>query len=99
MTGPTDDLEIRYRWLSIAVVILFGGAFALGLILYVLDRGSGVSLQALNAGLVLLMAAPAVRILVAGAERVRRGDWTFVFLTAIVAAEIVVVLWRASARG
>ncbi|MBA2302333.1 MAG: DUF1634 domain-containing protein [Acidobacteria bacterium] len=99
MSERTDDLEIRYRWLSIAVVILVGGAFALGLILYVLDRGSGASLQALNAGLLLLMAAPAVRILVAGAEQIRRGDWTFVLLTAIVAAEIGVVLWRASARG
>jgi hypothetical protein len=99
VTEAAEDLEVRYRWLSVATVILFGLSFAVGLILYVLDQGSARSLIALNAGILLLMASPAVRILLAGAERVRRRDWTFLLLTGIVAAEIGVVLWRASTRG
>jgi hypothetical protein len=99
VSGAPEDLEVRYRWMSIGSVILFGVAFAFGLILYVLDRGSAASLLWLQAGLLLLMASPAVRMLVAGAERVRRRDWTFLALTAAVIGELGVVLWRAATRS
>jgi len=44
------------------------------------------------------MAAPALRILIAVAERIRRRDWVFVFMTAIVVIELGIVLWRAASR-
>jgi uncharacterized membrane protein len=99
VTGQAGDLEVRYRWLSIGSVILFGVAFALGLTLYVLDPQSAASLRWLQVGLLLLMATPALRILVATAERIRRRDWTFLGLTAIVVLELAVVLWRAASRS
>ncbi|HJR61662.1 MAG TPA: DUF1634 domain-containing protein [Vicinamibacterales bacterium] len=99
MTGLPGDLEVRYRWLLLGSVILFGVAFAFGLILYVLDEGSAASLLWLQTGLVLLMASPAVRMLVASVERIRRRDWTFLALTAVVVAELALVLWRAATRS
>jgi hypothetical protein len=93
------DLEVRLRWISIGVVILFGAALALGLVLYLLAPDSAVAVVALHAGLILLMLSPAVRMLVATAERLRRRDWAFLVMTAIVAAELGIVVWRATARS
>jgi len=93
------DLEIRYRWMSIAVVVLFGATFAVGLILYVLDHESRAAAVVLHAGLILLMVSPAVRMLVAGAERIRRQDWAFLALMAVVVFEMALVLWRAITRS
>lgn len=99
MTGEARDLEVRYRWLSIGSVILFGLAFAFGLTLYLFDHRSAASLRWLQVGLLLLMATPALRILIASAERIRRRDWTFLALTAIVVVELAIVLWRAASRS
>jgi len=44
----------------------------------------------------LLMAAPAARILVSTAERLRRQDWTYLLMTAVVVLELAIVLWRAA---
>jgi hypothetical protein len=92
------DLEIRYRWVSATVVVLFGGAFAVGLILYFLDKNSAAALRTLEIGLLLLMFSPAVRIIVATAERLRRRDWAFLAMTAVVVMELGIVLWRAANR-
>jgi len=95
----TEDLEGRLNWLSIALVALFGLAFAAGLLLHVRRPGSPEASLALHAGLVLLMASPALRLLIALMERVRRRDWTFVAMTLIVALELTIVMWRASAKA
>ena len=92
-------MEIRYRWVSVAVVMLFGAIYATGLILYVLDHQSRAAEMVLNAGLLLLMASPAVRMVVAAADRIRRQDWAFLALMAVVVLEITVVLWRAVTRS
>jgi uncharacterized membrane protein len=97
---PTPgDLESRYRWLSIAAVVLFSGSLTLGLVLYVARPGSAAALIALHTGLLLLMASPGIRMTIAAAERIRRRDWAFVLMTLVVLAELAVVMWRAAAKA
>lgn len=93
-----EDLEVRFNWVSLVLVALFGSAFVIGLILHIQQPGSRQASLALHSGLVLLMLSPATRLLIALLERVRRRDWTFMLMTLIVAAELAVVMWRASAR-
>jgi hypothetical protein len=95
----TQDVEARLNWIALVLVALFGAAFALGLVLHVRRPGSPEASFVLHTGLVLLMASPAARLLIALAERIRRGDRTFILMTMIVALELAIVMWRASSRG
>lgn len=95
MTGRNDDLETAFQWVSIAIVLMFSTAFAVGLAIYFVAPGSATALTALNAGLLLLIASPVARISIATAERIRRRDWGFVLMVGAIALELVVVLWRA----
>jgi uncharacterized membrane protein len=92
------DLDDRFLWVSRANVMLFGAAMLAGLVLHLASPHSVLSVRLLQAGLVLLMAAPALRILIAVAERIRRRDWVFVLMTVIVVIELGIVLWRAASR-
>lgn len=96
-TNP--DIEVRLRWVTQALVLLFGGALLAGMVLHLLSPGSALSTAVLATGIVLLMAAPAVRILIAVAERVRRSDWPFVVMTLVVVIELAIVLWRAAGKS
>jgi hypothetical protein len=93
------DLEIRLRWISIAIVMLFSSSFAMGLVWYVIEPGGRGAVAALHAGLLLLIASPAARMAVATAERIRRRDWAFAGMMLVIALELVVVLWRASLKS
>ena len=93
------SLEVRFRWLSIASVVLFGVALSAGMVLHLAAPDSIVSARVLQVGLVALMAAPGVRIVIAVAERIRTRDWPFVLLALTVVIELAIVLWRASDRG
>ena len=93
------DLEVRLRWLTLTVVVSFGVALLAGMVLHLASPGSALSVRFLQAGLVLLMTAPAVRILIAVAERIRRQDWPFVLMTLVVILELAIVLWRAAAAS
>lgn len=93
------DLEGRFGWLSTALVMLFGSALSAGLVLHLVAPESLLSVRLVETGLVLLMAAPALRILVAVAERIRRRDWPFVIMTAVVVLELAIVLWRAASKA
>lgn len=93
------DLELRLRWLTVTVVVSFGVALLAGTVLHLVSPGSALSTTLLQTGLVLLMAAPALRILIAVAERVRRQDWPFVVMTMVVIVELAIVLWRAAAKS
>jgi hypothetical protein len=95
----TQDVEARLNWIALVLVALFGAAFALGLVLHIRRPGSPEASFVLHTGLVLLMASPAARLLIALAERIRRGDRTFILMTMIVALELAIVMWRASSRG
>ena len=52
----------------------------------------------LGLGLVLLMAMPAARVVLATAERARRRDWYFVAATVVVLVELSVAMWFAARR-
>jgi len=93
------DLEVRLRWLTVTVVAAFGMALLAGAILHLASPGSALSVRFLQTGLVLLMTAPALRILIAVAERIRRQDWPFVVMTVVVVLELAIVLWRAAAKS
>jgi hypothetical protein len=92
------DLEQRLRWLTVTVVVSFGVALLAGMIAHLLSPGSALSIALLQTGLVLLMTAPAVRILIAVAERIRRQDWPFVLMTVVIVVELAIVLWRAATK-
>ncbi len=97
MKDPEQDLEARFRPLSVAAVLIFSASLALGLVVYLISPESRLALLALHAGLLILIASPAIRISVAAAERIRRRDWPFVLMTLAIVAELLVVLWRAVA--
>ena len=98
-TVDAADLEVRLRWLTLTVVVSFGVALLAGMVLHLASPGSALSVRFLQTGLVLLMTAPAVRILIAVAERIRRQDWPFVLMTLVVILELAIVLWRAAAAS
>lgn len=93
------SLEVRFRWLSVMIVVGFGAALLAGTILHVIAPGSRASVGFLHTGIVMLMTAPALRIVIAVAERIRRRDWTFVLMTVIVVIELSIVLWRAAEKS
>jgi len=93
------SLEVRLRWVSVTIVVAFGTALMAGTILHVLAPNSAASVGFLHTGIVMLMTAPALRIVIAIAERIRRRDWTFVLMTVIVVFELSFVLWRAAQKA
>ena len=93
MNGPRLEAS---RWLSAAPVGLFAAAFAVGLTLYLLAPESPAAAVALNVGIIILIGSPVVRIAVETADRIRRRDWTFVAMTAVICAELLFVLVRAA---
>ena len=95
----SPDIEIRLRWVTGTLVVLFGAFLLTGMVFHLLSPGSALSVRLLEVGIILLMAAPAVRILIAVAERVRRSDWPFVVMTLVVVLELAIVLWRAAAKS
>ena len=101
MRKPPDpaNLEVRFRWLSVLIVVAFGTALLAGLGLHVTAPGSSASVWFLQTGIVMLMTAPALRIVIAVAERIRRKDWTFVLMTVFVVFELAFVLWRAAQKA
>ena len=92
------DIEERFGGVMTVMIVLFAAALGAGLLLHVIMPRSGPAGILLEAGLVLLMASPAVRLLLALAERIRRADWTFVVLTAVIALELAIVMWRAAQK-
>ena len=99
MSAKQDNLERRLRWIGQLPILLFSILLAVGLVLHVAAPGRPLSSSALNLGLVTLMLSPVVRLFLAVAERIRRRDWLFVGMTAIVVIEIAIVMWRASLKN
>ena len=91
-----SDRRETSRWLAAAPVALFAAAFALGLLVYLLAPASAASAAILNAGILILIASPAVRLAVAAVDCIRRRDWIFVLMSAIISAELLFVLLRAA---
>jgi hypothetical protein len=94
----TGDLEDRLLWLVKTALFASGGALAAGLGVHLLGGDRPLSRSLLALGLVLLMTIPALRVVIATAERVRRRDWYFVLATVVVLVELSVTMWFASQR-
>jgi uncharacterized membrane protein len=93
---PSPDslsrLEYYLGRLLVVGVILSASLLTVGLALW-LAHPDGVAAQwLLNAGLVVLMATPIMRVFVSFAEYVRIRDWFFVATTIVVLVELTVTV-------
>lgn len=97
MTVRTD-VEDRNAW--VVNTSLLGSSFVLviGLIVHIVLGDEALAQRILHVGLVLLMATPALRILIAVADRARRRDVQFIVITLVVIVELCLTLWYAATR-
>ena len=98
-----DERDAGHLELIIGRVLRLGTAtssmcFAAGLSLMILGRGGALARVLLPAGLIILLATPATRVIVSVVEYVRERDWLFVALTLTVllalAASVVAASWE-----
>ena len=92
------DIDARYLWVVNTSLIGSSLVLAAGLIVHTVLSQELLAQRILGAGLILLMATPALRILIAVAERVNRRDVQFVVITLIVLLELSLTLWYAATR-
>ena len=103
MIPATSDalttLEHRLGRLLVTGVVLSAVLLASGLVFWLWHPGAPSSGWLLNAGLIVLMATPIVRVIVSVAEYVRLRQWFFVVVTLIVLAELTVTVAVALSRA
>ena len=87
-------LEIHVGRLFSVGVALSAALLAVGLALYLFAPGL-VSGKLLNAGLLVLMATPMLRVLLSVVEYLRMGDWFFAATTLVVIAELSITVLSA----
>ena len=98
MTPPPDALarlEAHVGRLFVAGVSVSAAMLAAGLVLFLFAPDAPAASKLLNAGLLVLMATPMLRVLLSVVEYVRMGDWFFVSTTLAVIAELSVTVWSA----
>lgn len=95
-TSATVDslaqLEQKLGHLLVSGVIVSAGLLALGLSFWLFGPGGLRTDWLLNAGLIVLMATPILRVVVSVAEYVRLRQWFFVVVTVVVLAELMVTV-------
>lgn len=100
---PSPDslsrLEYHLGRLLIVGVIVSAALLTVGLALWLAQPDGVAAVWLLNAGLVVLMATPIMRVLVSFAEYVRIRDWFFVATTIVVLVELTVSLVVALIHG
>jgi len=92
----TTDLRERFLWFVKGMLATAGVTLTLGLMLYLTQLDAPMANRAFAVGLIVLMATPLVRTLIALAERMRRRDFLTVSITAIVLLELSLTLWYAA---
>lgn len=98
MTPPPDALarlEAHVGRLFVAGVSVSSALLAAGLVLFLFAPDAPAGSKLLNAGLLVLMATPMLRVLLSVVEYVRMGDWFFASTTLAVIAELSVTVWSA----
>jgi uncharacterized membrane protein len=95
---PLDRLETKLGRLLVIGVIVSAALLASGLVFWLWHPGAPPSSWLLNAGLIVLMATPIVRVIVSVAEYVRLREWFFVVVTLVVLAELTVTVGVALSR-
>jgi uncharacterized membrane protein len=97
---PSDERDAGHLELIIGRVLRLGTAtssacFAAGLSLMILGRGGALARVLLPVGLLILLATPAVRVIVSVMQYIRERDWLFVALTLTVLLALVTSVWAA----
>ena len=93
-------LEVRLGHLLVTGAIASATLLAIGLGLWLSNSHMSMALWLLNAGLLVLMSTPILRVLVSFGEYVVMREWFFAGVTAFVLLELTVtVLVALSRRG
>jgi uncharacterized membrane protein len=95
---PLARLEHRLGQLLVTGVLLSAVLLAAGLFFWLWIPGAGRTAWLLNAGLIVLMATPIMRVIVSVAEYVRLRQWFFVVVTLVVLAELSITVAVALSR-
>jgi uncharacterized membrane protein len=98
MTTPPDALarlESHVGRLFVVGVTTSAAALAVGLAIFLVAPDAPAASRLLNAGLLVLMATPMLRVLLSIVEYVRMGDWFFAGTTLAVIAELSVTVLSA----
>ena len=90
--GPSRSANARLE-VMIGEVLRFGTIasstlFAVGLVMTLTDYRSEFARLLLEAGLIILIATPAARVVISVIEYIRERDWVFVVLTLVVLAAL-----------
>jgi uncharacterized membrane protein len=98
MTTDSDALtrlEYHVGRLFTVGVATSAAILAIGLALFLATPDAPATGHLLNAGLLVLMATPMLRVLLSIVEYVRMGDWFFAGITIAVVAELSVAVLSA----
>ena len=95
MTSPFERLMGRLLWVG---VITSTGLLSAGLLL-TFAGPPDVAGRLLHAGLIVLMATPATRVVLACGEFARTRDWFFALVSLAVLAVLGMTLWIAVTGG
>jgi uncharacterized membrane protein len=99
VTGdPLARLEAKLGRLLVMGVIVSAALLATGLLFWLWHPAAPRSGWLLNAGLIVLMATPIVRVIVSVVEYVQLRQWFFVVVTLVVLAELTVTVGVALSR-
>lgn len=88
-------LEEQLGRLLVTGVTISAILLLVGLVLFLVQPGSGLAATLLMVGLFVLMGTPMLRVLVSFAEYVRLRDWFFVTTTIVVAAVLATSVFLA----
>jgi len=95
---PLARFEQRLGRLLVSGVVVSAVLLATGLLFWLWRPGAPPTAWLLNAGLIVLMGTPIVRVIVSVAEYVRLREWVFVIVTLIVLTELTVTVGVALTR-
>ncbi|HEU4934913.1 MAG TPA: DUF1634 domain-containing protein [Vicinamibacterales bacterium] len=85
-------LEVQIGRMLVTGVTISALLLAIGLVMWLFDPGYWNALWLLNAGLIVLMATPILRVIVSLAEYVALRQWFFVAVTTLVLLELTVTV-------
>lgn len=93
-----ERLEAHLGRLLVTGVVVSAILLASGLALWMTNSESAAAFWLLNAGLVVLMATPMMRVVVSFAEYVHMREWFFAGVTLVVLVELTVTVLVAFSR-
>lgn len=91
-------LEVRLGYLLVTGVIASASLLALGLGLWLWGSHMTAALWLLNAGLIVLMSTPILRVVVSFSEYIAMKQWFFAGVTVFVLLELTVTVLVALGR-